>query len=147
MMYLILLFFSGPNQGQARKPAWTKRPKKMSFLNQAKHPLFCSGLFCKPTLCFVLSCGIRVASKSNVDSIPFLIGVLILRCKYQSFMIIEIVMSILFNRCCFFSSGSDLFNIRKIQSQLSQRCSFHPSQVAFVFPALPPLFSLRTWNS
>ncbi len=33
MLYLILLFFSGPNLGQARKPAWTKRPKKMSFLN------------------------------------------------------------------------------------------------------------------
>ena len=31
---------------------------------------------------FVLSCGIRVASKSNVDSISFLNGVLILRCEY-----------------------------------------------------------------
>ena len=28
-------------------------------------------------LCFVLSCGIRVASKSSVDSIPFLSGILI----------------------------------------------------------------------
>ena len=27
----------------------------------------CSGLFCKPILCFVLSCGIRVASMSSVD--------------------------------------------------------------------------------
>ena len=34
-----LLFFSEPNLGQARKPAWTKRPKKMSFLNQAPHPI------------------------------------------------------------------------------------------------------------
>ena len=31
---------------------------------------------------FVLSCGIRVASKSNVDSIPSPNGVLILRCEY-----------------------------------------------------------------
>ena len=31
---------------------------------------------------FVLSCGIRVASKSNVESIPFLNGVLILLCEY-----------------------------------------------------------------
>ena len=39
MLYLILLFFSGPNLGQARKPAWTKRPKKMSFLKQTRHPM------------------------------------------------------------------------------------------------------------
>ena len=47
---------------------------------------------------FVLSFGVRVASKSSVDSIPFLSDVLILLCEYQCFMIIEIVMSILFNR-------------------------------------------------
>ena len=40
---------------------------------------------------FVLSCGIRVASKSNVDSIPSPNGVLILRYEYQSFLIIKIV--------------------------------------------------------
>ena len=28
-----------PNLGQARRPAWTKRPKKMSFLKQARHPM------------------------------------------------------------------------------------------------------------
>ena len=33
-------------------------------------------------LCFVLSCGIRVASMSSVDSIPFLSGVLIFLCGY-----------------------------------------------------------------
>ena len=48
--------------------------------------------------CFVLSCGIRVASMSSVDSIPSPNGVLILRCGYQSFLIIKIVLSILFNR-------------------------------------------------
>ena len=31
---------------------------------------------------FVLSCGIRVASMSSVDSIPFLSGVLIFLCEY-----------------------------------------------------------------
>ena len=60
--------------------------------------MFVSGLFCKPILCFVLSCGIQVASMSSVDSIPSPNGVLILRCEYQSFSTIEIVMSILFNR-------------------------------------------------
>ena len=33
-------------------------------------------------LCFLLSCGIRVASMSDVDSIPFLSGVLIFLCEY-----------------------------------------------------------------
>ena len=33
--------------------------------------MFVSGLFCEPILCFVLSCGIRVASMSSVDSIPY----------------------------------------------------------------------------
>ena len=51
-------------------------------------------------------------------------------------------MLILFQPVCFFSSGSDHFNIRKINSKFTQRCLFHPSQVAFVFPALPP-FSFK----
>ena len=33
-------------------------------------------------LCFFIICGIRVASKSNVESIPFLNGFLILLCEY-----------------------------------------------------------------
>ena len=49
-------------------------------------------------------------------------------------------MLILFQPACFSSSGSDLFNIRKINSKFSQRCLFHLPQVAFVFPALPPFF-------
>ena len=52
-------------------------------------------------------------------------------------------MSILFNQHVFSSSGSEHFNIRKIQSQFSQRCSFHPSQVVFVVPPTHP-FSSRT---
>ena len=45
-----------------------------------------------------------------------------------------------FQPVCFFSSGSDHFNIRKITSQFSQRCLFHPSQVVFVFPPSHPFF-------
>ena len=39
MLYLILLFLSGPNLGQARRLAWTKRPKRMSFLKRTRHPM------------------------------------------------------------------------------------------------------------
>ena len=89
---------------------------------------------------FFLSCGIRVASMSNVDSIPFLSGV-----SYSFVNTNPSSSSRLscqsFSPVCFSSSGSDHFNIRKIQSQLSQWCSFHPSQAAFVFlPAHPCFF-------
>ena len=47
------------------EPVWAPprklRTKSLSYV--------CSGLFCKPILCFILYCGIRVASKSYVDSI------------------------------------------------------------------------------
>ena len=44
---------------------------------------------------------------------------------------------------CFSSSGSEHFNIRKIQSQLSQQCSFiHPKLSLFFHP--PTLVSPRT---
>ena len=92
---------------------------------------------------FVLSCGIRVASMSSVDSIPFRNGVLILRCKYQSFMIIDVVMLILFNRRVFSPSGSDHFNIHKIIYQFPYVLRFICTQVAFVFPPSHP-FSART---
>ena len=49
-------------------------------------------------------------------------------------------MLILFQLACFSSSGSDHFNIRKINSKFSQRCLFRSSQVVFVFPSLPPFF-------
>ena len=39
MLYLILLFLSGPSLGQARRLAWTKRPKRMPSLNRAKHQI------------------------------------------------------------------------------------------------------------
>ena len=34
MLYLILLFLSGPSLGQARRLAWTKRPKKIPILKR-----------------------------------------------------------------------------------------------------------------
>ena len=107
--------------------------------------MFVFGLFCKPILCFVLICGIRVASKSNVDSMSLSkwcshisMGILILHdnrdCHVNPFQLV-----------CFSSSGSDHFNIHKINSKSSQRYLFHRSQVAFVFPPSHPFcFSSRT---
>ena len=90
---------------------------------------------------FVLSCGIRVASVSSVDSIPFLNGVLILRCKYQSFMIIDVVMLILFNRRVFSPSGSDHFNIHKIKYQFFSTLFVSSiSKLPLFFPPSLPLF-------
>ena len=75
----------------------------------------------------------------NLDSIPFVNGVLILRCGYQSFMIIEIVMPILSNRRALFFQVDPFISTfaRSILSSL-QRCLLHPSQVAFVFPPSQP---------
>ena len=91
--------------------------------------------------CFV--CGSRVASKSSVDSIPFLSGVLILLCEYQSFLIIEIVMSILFQTACFSSSGSDHFNIRKIKYQFFSTVFVSSVQSCLCFSRPPIPFSSR----
>ena len=49
-------------------------------------------------------------------------------------------MLLLFQPVCFSSSGSDHFNIRKINSKFSQRCLFHPSPSCLCFPAVPPFF-------
>ena len=100
----------------------------------------CSGLFRKPILCFVLSCGIRVASKSNVDSIPSRNGVLILRCEYQSFLIIKIVLSILFNRRASLQVDPIISTSARPSISSSQRCLFHPSPSCLCFPAHPPFF-------
>ena len=108
--------------------------------------MFVSGLFPKPILCFVLVCGIRVASKSSVDSLLFLSGVLILLCEYQSFLIIEIVMPILFQPTCSFSSGSDHFNIREINSQFFTTVFVSSVPSCLCFPALPPFFFKDSYN-
>ena len=105
--------------------------------------MFVSGLFCKPNplFCFELwyssffnvKCWFHTFSKqcSHIS-----MGVLILS-------IIEIFLSILFNRHASLQVDLIIFNIRKIISKFSQWCLFHPYQVAFVFPTLPP-FSSRT---
>ena len=94
-------------------------------------------------LCFVLFCGIRVASMSSVDSIPFKrcshisMGVLIL-------LIIEIVMSILFQTGVLLFKWIRSFSTsaRSILSFLNGIRFIRP-QVAFVFPPSHP-FSSRT---
>ena len=119
------------------------RPHHENFRRNLYH-MFVLAYFASHSFVFVLVCGIRVASESKVDSIPFLNGVLILRCEYQSFMIIEIVMSILFQPACFSSSGSDHFNFRKI---IDQFCSTvfvsSVSKLPLFFPPTHP-FPSRT---
>ena len=100
--------------------------------------MFVSGLFCKPILCFVLSCGIRVASMSSVDSIPPLSGVLTHLCEYQSFLIIEFVISISSQPVCSSSSGSEhFFDIRKDQLKVFSTL-FVPSvpKLSLFFPPI-----------
>ena len=98
------------------------------------HRMFVSGLFCKPIFVLFLSCGIRVASKSSVDSIPFP-----KRCSHTP-MWIPILhdnrdcLVNPFQPACFSSSGSDHVNIRKINSK------FFLNSVCFIRPKLP-LFS------
>ena len=112
------------------------RPHHENFGRNHYH-MFVPAYSASQPFVFVLSCGIQVASMSSVDSIPFKrcshisMGVLIL-------LIIEVVMSTLFQPACFSSSGSDHFNIRKINSKLFLNgvCFIRP-QVAFVFPPTP----------
>ena len=77
---------------------------------------------------------------SNVDSILFLNGVLIFLCEYQSFMIIEIVMSILFTGVFLFKWIRSFQQPQDQVSVILNGVCFIRLQVAFVFPALPPFF-------
>ena len=104
--------------------------------------VFVPAYFCKrnPLFCFIF--GIRVASMSSVDSIPFKrcshisMGVLIL-------LIIETVMSILSNRCASLQVDPIISTfVRSILSFLNGIC-FNRPQVAFVLPPSHP-FSSRT---
>ena len=118
------------------------RPHHENFGRNFYH-MFVPAYSASQILCFVLSCGIRVASKSNVDSIP-----VPKRCSHTSMWILILLVHRdchvnSFQPVCFSSSGSDHFNICKINSKFSHRCLFHPSQVAFLFPPSHP-FSSRT---
>ena len=115
-------------------PPWKLRMKSLSYV--------CSGLFCKPNPLFCFICGIRVASKSSVDSIPFKrcshisMGVLIL-------LIIEFVMLILFQPVRFSSRWPYHF-FPSARSNLSFFSTVFVSSVpsCLCFPALPP-FSFK----
>src|SRR3954464_1766537 len=74
---------------------------------------------------FVLFCGIRVASMASVDSIAYS-----KRCSHMAMwmLILLVHQGCLFNPfqpVCFSSSGSDHFNIRRINSKFSQQHPFH----------------------
>ena len=57
------------------------RPHHEKFGRNLYH-MFVPAYSASQSFVFVLSCGIRVASKSNVDSIPSPNGVLIVLCEY-----------------------------------------------------------------
>ena len=57
------------------------RPHHENFGRNLYH-MFVPAYSASQSFVFVLSCGIRVASMSSVDSIPSLNGVLILLCEY-----------------------------------------------------------------
>ena len=122
------------------------RPHHENFGRNLYH-MFVPAYSASQPFVFVLSCGIRVASKSNVDSIPFLSGALIFLCGYQSFLIIEMVMSILFPTGVFSLQVDPIISTsaRSIIIFLNGVC-FIRLQVAFVFPALPPLFFFKDSN-
>ena len=117
------------------EPAWAP-PRKLQTKSLS---YVCSGLFCKPILvlfllwyssCFEVKCWFHTFPKwcSHIS-----MWILILHdnrdCHVNSFQ-----------PACLSSSGSIHFNIHKINSKSSQRYLFHPSQVVFVFPVLPPFF-------
>ena len=121
------------------------RPHHENFGRNLYH-MFVPAYFASQSFVFYFSCGIRVASMSNVDSIPFLNGVLILRCEYQSCMIIEIFMSILFNRRVSLQVDPFISTfVRSILSFINSVCFIRPKLSLFFLPAHP--FSSRTQNS
>ena len=106
--------------------------------------MFVSAYSASQILCFVFSRGIRVALKSNVDSIPFLNSVLIFLCAYLSFLIIEIAILILFPTGAFlfkmipsFSPSArsilSFFSTVFIPTAPSCLCFSHPPSFLFFF--------------
>ena len=121
-LYMMVLY------DRARVGPTTKTSDEISIICLFPYYSASQSLFC-------FCCGIRVASMSSVDSIPSPNGVLILRCGYQSFLIIKIVFSILFTGVFSLQVVPIFFNIRKINSSLL-------NVVCFIRPKLP-LFSRR----
>ena len=115
------------------------RPHHENFGQNLYH-MFVPAYSASQSFVLFLSYGIRVASKSNVDSIPFLSDVSIFLCEYQSLLIIEVVMSILSNRCDSLHDDPIIFPFaRAILSLLNGVC-FIRLQVAFVFQPTLPFF-------
>ena len=91
-------------------------------------------------LCFVLSCGIWVASMTNVDSIPY--------SRWCSHISMWMIILLDYRDChansfqptCSFSSGSDHFNIREINSQFFAMVFASSVPSCLCFPTLPPSF-------
>ena len=91
---------------------------------------------------FVLFCGIRVASMTSVDSIPYS-----KRCSHIPMWILILRdhrvchLNSISNRCVSLRDDPIILPSRKINNKFSQRCLFHLPQVAFVFPSSHPLSS------
>ena len=92
------------------------------------NPLFCFGLWYSS--CFEVKCGFHTFSErcSHIS-----MGILILHdnrdCHVNPFQ-----------PACLSSSGSDHFNIHKINSKLFSTVSIPPTPSCLCFPSLPPLF-------
>ena len=125
-LYMMVLY------DRARVGPTTKISDKISIICLFRLILQANPLF--------LNCGIRVSSKSSVDSIPSLNGVLMFLCEYQSFLIIEIVFPILFNRCVSLQVNLIVFNICKINYQFFSTLFVHQGRYndSDRFPSLEP---------
>ena len=124
------------------------RPHHENFGQNLYH-MFVLAYSASQSFVLFLSCGIRVASRSNVDSIPFP-----KRCSHIP-MWIPILhdnrychVNPLLNRCVSLQVDPITSTLARSIISSSQRCLFHSFQAAFVFPTRPPLFpqGLRCLN-
>ena len=120
-------------------PRISFRQMHVMGLGKSLSYVFVPAYFASQILCFVLSCGILVASMSSVDSIPFKrcshisMGVLIL-------LIIEFVMLILSNRCASFQVETIISTFTRSPLCFSKRCSVSFVPSCLCFPTLTPFF-------
>ena len=114
------------------------RPHHENFGRNLYH-MFVLAYFASQSFVFVLSCGIRVASMSRVDSILFLSDILILLCEYLSFLIIELSFQFLLNRCTSLQVDPIISTTARSSFSSSQRCFFSSVSKLPLF-SLPPFF-------
>ena len=111
--------------------------------------MFVSSFFCKPILCFVLSCGIRVASLLGVDSIPYS-----KRCSHISMGILILLdhrdchLNSISNRCVSLRDDTIILPIRKINYKFFSTVfiPYAPSCLCFSRPPTLFLQGLRFLN-